>query len=141
MKLSTILFPLTFLCTSAIATTGAGTRPALDEKVWKEQDFVEYHCKGEIEHTLPDRTRIDCLNTAYAIEYDWGKKWAEAIGQSLYYAAMTNRKAGIVLIVNERTKSRYLKRIRKAIEANRLKITVWTVNKGDTKPPVRFYPN
>ena len=36
-------------------------------------------------------------------------KWHEAIGQSLYYSAMTGKKAGIVLIVNPRTKERYLK--------------------------------
>ncbi|MCG7550929.1 hypothetical protein [Pseudoalteromonas sp. Of7M-16] len=46
MKLSTSLLPLAFLCTSAIATTGAGTKPTLDDKVWKEQDYVEYHCRG-----------------------------------------------------------------------------------------------
>jgi hypothetical protein len=63
-----------------------------------------------------------------SIEYDWGKKWAEAIGQSLYYSAMTGKKAGIVLIVNPRTKERYLKRLNKAIESHSLNIDVWVID-------------
>ncbi|MDK2594373.1 hypothetical protein [Pseudoalteromonas obscura] len=103
-----------------------------------EADFVEFHCRGEIEHRLPDKTRIDCLNDEYAIEYDFAKKWAEAIGQSLYYSAMTGKKAGIVLIVNSKTKERYLRRIEKTIEDKELNVTVWTVNQGDHNPPKKF---
>ncbi len=56
------------------------------------------------------------------------EKWAEAIGQSLYYSAMTGKKAGIVLIVSGKNKERYMKRIIKAIDENSLNIEVWTVN-------------
>ena len=42
--------------------------------------------------------RIDILNDEYAIEVDFAKKWKEAIGQSIWYALNTNKKAGIVLI-------------------------------------------
>ncbi|MBD1584681.1 hypothetical protein HC733_20905 [Pseudoalteromonas sp. S16_S37] len=126
---------------TAFATSGGGDKtlsPIKSLAQWKEADFVEFHCRGEIEHRLSDKTRIDCLNDDYAIEYDWGKKWAEAIGQALYYSAMTGKKAGIVLIVNTATKERYLRRIEKTIETHKLKIIVWTVNKDDKKPPVRF---
>ncbi|WP_052140951.1 hypothetical protein [Pseudoalteromonas piratica] len=95
----------------------------------KESDYVEHYCRGEIEHRLPDKTRIDCLNDTHAIEYDWGKKWHEALGQSLYYSAMTGKKAGIVLIVNPKTKERYLTRLNKAIEAHNLNVDVWTIDK------------
>ncbi len=98
-------------------------------KRWFESDYVKYHCKGKIEYVLPNKTRIDCLTDTHAIEYDWGKKWAEAIGQSLYYSAMTNKKAGIVLIVNERTKDRYLKRVMKAVNDKNLDIDIWTIRK------------
>ncbi|HBY88591.1 MAG TPA: hypothetical protein DEO86_22290, partial [Colwellia sp.] len=77
---------------------------------WHEADFVDAYCQGEIEYVLADRTRVDCLTSTHAIEYDWGKKWAESLGQALFYSAMTGKKAGIVLIVNPRTKDRYLKR-------------------------------
>jgi len=92
-----------------------------------EADYVDLHCSGVIEHRLPDKTRIDCLTQTHAIEYDWGKKWAESLGQALYYSAMTGKKAGIVLIVNPRTKTRYLTRLNKAIEAHKLDVDVWTV--------------
>jgi hypothetical protein len=48
---------------------------------------------------LPDGTRCDCLTDVHAIEFDFGNNWAEAVGQSAYYALQTNRKAGIVLVL------------------------------------------
>jgi hypothetical protein len=48
---------------------------------------------------LPDGTRCDCLTDTHAIEFDFGNKWAEAVGQSAYYALQTQKKAGIVLIL------------------------------------------
>ncbi|MCF2910002.1 hypothetical protein L1285_16905 [Pseudoalteromonas sp. DL2-H2.2] len=125
---------LTLLSTSINASgSGAGIWP-----LKKEADFVEFHCKGQVEYRLPDKTRVDCLTDQFAIEYDWGKKWAEAVGQALYYSAMTGKKAGIVLIVNTRTKERYLRRIEKTIEDKKLDITVWTVNTADRHAPKKF---
>jgi len=106
----------------------SGARQTAPQK-WQEADYVNHHCKGEIEHVLHDKTRVDCLTKSHAIEYDWGKKWAEAIGQSLYYSAITGKKAGIVLLVNPRTKDRYLTRLNKAIEAHNLDIDVWVIEK------------
>ncbi|MCK4758833.1 MAG: hypothetical protein KAT69_02225 [Candidatus Aminicenantes bacterium] len=63
-----------------------------------EKDYQQEYCKGIMEFRLPDRTRVDCLTEDHAIEFDFGKKWAEAVGQSLHYAAHTGRRAGIVLI-------------------------------------------
>jgi len=100
---------------------------SIQEKKWHEADFVDAHCRGEIEFVLADRTRVDCLTDTHAIEYDWGKKWAESLGQALFYSAMTGKKAGIVLIVNPRTKDRYLKRLNKAISDNNLDVDVWTI--------------
>ncbi|MCP3673966.1 MAG: hypothetical protein GY829_05795 [Gammaproteobacteria bacterium] len=96
-----------------------------------EADYVKNHCKGVIEKVLPDKTRVDCLTNTHAIEYDYGHKWAEAIGQSLFYAAMTNRKAGIVLIVKPETKLKYSNRLRRAIIYNNLKINVEIVTIKD----------
>lgn len=66
---------------------------------------------GEMEYTLKDRTRVDCLTNEYAIEVDFAKKWAESIGQSLYYAEMTGRKPAVGLIVGEKD-ARYLRRLK-----------------------------
>ena len=56
-------------------------------------------------------TRIDCLTKDYAIEFDFAKKWAESIGQSLYYAKLTNRNPAVVLILTAPTDYKYVKRI------------------------------
>jgi len=32
---------------------------------------------GQAEVILPDKTRADCITTTHAIEFDFGKKWAE----------------------------------------------------------------
>ena len=104
----------------------------------KEADYVDKYCEGTIEYRLADKTRIDCLTASHAIEYDYGRKWAEAIGQSLFYAAMTGKKAGIVLIVNPRTKDRYLKRLHRAIAFHGLEIDVKTVAIELYRPAVRL---
>ncbi|MBE0498484.1 MAG: hypothetical protein IBX43_04500 [Campylobacterales bacterium] len=66
----------------------------------KEKVYQEHFCKafgGVAEHILPDRTRVDCLLDTYAIEVDFAQKWAESIGQSLYYASQATRSVGISL--------------------------------------------
>lgn len=60
----------------------------------------------------------------YAIEFDFANR-AEAIGQSLYYGIMTDRKPGIVLILEKDSDVRYLKRLETVAE--RFDIRVWTV--------------
>ena len=64
-----------------------------------EADWQRVYCAGmELEHELPSGGRIDCFNADYAIEVEWAQHWAEAVGQSLYYASATNRKPGIILL-------------------------------------------
>lgn len=93
-----------------------------------ERFHQDKYCKGEIEHILPDRTRVDCLTDTHAIEYDFGYKWAESIGQSLHYARITGKQAGIVIIYRGKIDDKYLARIDMIIEKYSLPITVWTVN-------------
>ena len=52
----------------------------------------------DMEHVTPDGSRVDLLSDKYATEVDFSKKWAEAVGQSLFYAATTNRKPRIILL-------------------------------------------
>lgn len=72
---------------------------------WCTSDF------GRKEAVLWDMTRVDCLAKDYAIEFDFAKKWAESIGQSMYYAKMTGKKPAVVLILTSPTDYRYVKRI------------------------------
>lgn len=79
-----------------------------------ESDYVNMYCDGKIEYILPDRTRVDCLTDEYAIEYDWAKKWAESIGQSLYYSKMTGKKPAVAIIIKNPYEKVYIERIKKA---------------------------
>ena len=46
-----------------------------------------------------DYTRIDCLTKTQAVEFDFAHKWAESIGQALYYGLMSGKRAKVVLIL------------------------------------------
>ena len=72
---------------------------------WCTPDF------GRKEAVLWDMTRVDCLAKDYAIEFDFAKKWAESVGQSLYYSKMTGKAPAVVLILTNITDYRYVKRI------------------------------
>lgn len=94
-----------------------------------ESEYTRAWCtahSGEQEYTLADMTRVDCLTKDYAIEVDRPERWAESIGQALFYAASTGRRAGIVMIMGADS-DRYMRRLRMAIRAHELDITVWTV--------------
>ena len=80
-----------------------------------EKYYQTIFCKkmnGIMEYRLKDKTRVDCLTSNFAIEVDWAKKWAEAVGQSLYYAESTNKKAAIALIASHKDE-RFIKRVKK----------------------------
>lgn len=86
--------------------------------------------EGNLEYRLPDSTRIDCLTSEYAIEFDFANKWAESVGQSLYYAMSTTRKPGVVLIMENYNKDlKYLKRLQKLADIYYIK--VWTMTPED----------
>ena len=72
---------------------------------WCTSDF------GRREAVLWDLTRVDCLAKDYAIEFDFAKKWAESVGQALYYSKMTGKAPAIVLILTNIADYRYVKRV------------------------------
>lgn len=76
-----------------------------------EKDYVNQYCEGVTEYILPDKTRVDCLTDEYAIEFDYAKKWAESVGQSLYYAKKTGKKPAVALILSKESDKKYIQRI------------------------------
>ncbi len=76
---------------------------------------------------LPDGTRCDCLTDTHAIEFDFGVGWAEAVGQGLHYSLLTERKAGIVLILETMKDRKYWMRLNTTIEHFNLPIDTWKV--------------
>ena len=55
------------------------------------QEKLAREIGGRVEVVMKDGTRCDILTSSYAIEVDFAKKWAEAIGQSLNYAMHTGK--------------------------------------------------
>lgn len=111
-----ILVIIIILCISAFVycSTYPFKKAEFEKKEkYKEADYVKAYCKGEIEYRLPDNTRVDCLTEEYAIEFDWAKKWAESIGQSLYYAKMTGKKPAVAIILKKNKDRKYIERIKK----------------------------
>ncbi len=105
--------------------------PTMASIRWLERDYQDEWCSAQpdliaIEYQLPDKTRVDCLFKDYALEVDWDYKWAESIGQSLYYARMTGRKPAILLILGPRGQ-RYLRRLK--FVTDHYGIRVFTVRK------------
>lgn len=109
------------LALCAVSTSSYATH--VHHEAWYQEQWCAG--RGETEHVLPDRTRVDCLTPTHAIEFDWGKKWNEAIGQSLWYALNTNRRAGIVLIMHESSDYKYWIRLNTSIEHFKLPIDAW----------------
>lgn len=94
-----------------------------------EKVYQEAWCDkngGVMEVVLDDKSRVDCLTDEYAIEFDFGNKWAEAVGQALYYAIKTEHKPGIVLILENENDMRFLTRLQAV--ADKFEIRVWTVD-------------
>jgi hypothetical protein len=95
-----------------------------------EKWYQERWCRkqgGQIEVVLPDKTRCDCVTDNYAIEFDFGYNWAEAIGQSIYYSLRTKKKAGIVLILENMKDRKYWIRLNTTIQHFNLPIDIWNV--------------
>lgn len=96
--------------------------------LYKEKDYQQDWCgerKGITEYVLDDGARVDCLLPDYAVEFDFAEKWAESIGQSLYYAEKTGRKPAVVLILENKKDKKYLERLIEVAEDHG--ITVWTI--------------
>lgn len=91
---------------------------AMDQRIWKP---------ARTEVVLWDMTRVDMVNEDYAIEVDYPEKWAEAIGQSLYYATVTGKKPGVIVLVTDFQKDmRYVYRLQTV--AAKHGISVWVEN-------------
>jgi hypothetical protein len=82
-----------------------------------EADYRDHYCdlaNGQTEVYLQDRdggVYCDCLTEHYAVEVEFANKWAEAIGQSLYYAYLSDKSPMILLIMRSEDDMRYWRRL------------------------------
>ncbi len=101
---------------------------ALAAHLHKEKYYQDEWCDrvgGVKEYRLDDGTRVDCLTDEYAIEFDFAPKWAESVGQSLYYAERTGKLPGVVLIMEEDHDVVFLERLNALAVLYNIK--VWTM--------------
>jgi hypothetical protein len=94
----------------------------------KESEFQKRFCAGMLqEQILKSGARLDCLSGTHAIEVEFSKKWAEAIGQALHYAAETDLKPGIILVCkkDESICLKHIFRAESTLSHWKLPITVW----------------
>lgn len=110
-------------------STGTGLAKHLHlEKEY--QDAYARKVNGAVEVVLNDGARVDILTPDYAIEVDFAQKWAESIGQSLYYAICTERKPAVLLILENPLKDfKYLMRLRTVAE--KYNITIFTITPAE----------
>ena len=102
---------------------------ALGQRLNHERFYQDEWCDrhgGETEVVQLDRTRVDCITYAHAIEFDFADKWAEALGQALHYGRLTGLRAGIVLIVEDPGDLRYVQRLVENIEHYSLPVDLFT---------------
>lgn len=111
------------LLATVLLVNGTVSASSLPEKYYQEKWCREHN--GQAEATLPDRTRADCITATHAIEFDFGKKWAESLGQALYYSLQTGKRAGIVLILEKQSDMKYWLRLNSTIRHSKLPIDTW----------------
>ncbi len=106
------------------------TSPALAKHKKTEKQYQISWCEefgGQAEVIISDRTRCDCLTDQYAIEHDFAAKWYEAIGQSLHYARLTGKRAGIALMLEKAKDPERWDNLNMVIQHFGLPITTWKI--------------
>lgn len=118
--------PLIILILLLVATV-CYAKHKFPERHYQTQWAIAHN--GKTEYRLPDNTRVDVLLERYAVEVDFVNKFYQGVGQALYYAYMTGKQPGLVLII-ENDDSVSMRQLQRAkFLCGRLRIKLWTVNK------------
>jgi hypothetical protein len=101
-KIEALWLTLWFVLFVAFALCALAARA--DERSETEWLATKYNADSTV--ILWDRTRPDLVDDTYAYEVDWAEKWAESIGQSLYYAEVTGKQPAVILLSHDWSKDR-----------------------------------
>ena len=124
-KVLTIILTCSSFCFSA--------PPRTHTESWYQERWCA--TRGQMEVVMLDGSRADCVNATHAVEFDFGHKWAESIGQALNYGAQSGRTPGVVLILEKPGDKRYLRRVFKVRDAYGLPLEVWAVDREGNELP------
>lgn len=109
-----------YFCAKPVSAGKHFEHEATYSKAWCDSQF------GFNEVKLFDNSRVDCLLDVYAIETDFADKaWKEGIGQALWYALVTRRNPGVLVIVETADDCRYVKRVHAIARWTHPTIHVW----------------
>ena len=100
------------------------------ERLHPEKYYQKILCdrlQGEQEFVLPDKSRIDCLTNKQAIEFDFAEKWAEGLGQALFYGAMTGRRPAVALIMETEEDEKHFIRLNFVVQQYGLGVDIYRV--------------
>ena len=108
MKLKILIIPF--------FTTSISVGAIENETIATDNSVLKYMDKQNTNYL--DKSSIDCLTDTHAYEADWadGLKVYESIGQSLYYAAETNKKSVILLLIRKKDSDKYIRKVKRVIE-------------------------
>lgn len=124
-----VVFKATLLALALLLPAPAEAAHRYQEKVYQGWWCAERG--GVIEVIQEDGTRVDCLTTTHAVEFDFAAKWAEAIGQALHYGRTTGKRGAVVLILEDGKDVDYWARLVADIYHYQLPVDLWTVTAGD----------
>ena len=110
------------LCVLGILLTAILINPAPAKA--SEADYVKKFCDGQVEVTLFDNTRADCITSSEVIEFDFAYKYYEAIGQALHYGLFTDKQPGIYLILTSHKDFKYLFALAEVVSYYHLPINI-----------------
>lgn len=97
------------------------------------QELAAKDLKGRSEVVLRDKTRVDILTKDVAYEVDFAAKWAEGIGQALHYSTMTERDAGLILIVEKETDYKHVKKVQNIMIMKSLRLILYVYDNQTKK--------
>lgn len=88
------------------------------------------HCRrlapkygADSEVRMWDGTRVDLMTDEYAIEVDFARKWAEGVGQAVYYGHLTGKKPGLILLA-QKNEARFVYRAQTTAAAAGVRVFV-----------------
>ena len=116
---------LALILTASILTTTLVAARLNPEAHYQKIAVEKYN--GQTEVSMPDGTRCDIVTDTHAIEVDFADKWGVAIGQSLNYAFQSNKRAGILLILEKESDEKHLIRVNSIIKHFDLPIDVLAI--------------
>jgi hypothetical protein len=135
MRTNAHIIGTVFLVATALGLPWSAVSARQSEKALQQR-----FCQGmKLEYHMPDGARADCLSPTHIIEVDFSEKWAESIGQALFYAAWTSempigaRRAGIILICRRSREActNHTARLYRVVQDYGLPITIWDCDEGD----------